>query len=663
MKDKQELLKQLMISLSNNETEQADKLIEAFKKNVPEITAEEVTEVAQKLEDEKVFADAQMHVSIERKVFEIVNSKIPQQDLATFPEGHPIHTFLEENKQINVLVERAKQLKEMSGSFTGLKTDWMLIARQFVSLNIHYLRKENQLFPFLEKYGFNHPSSMMWSLHDEIRSLAKTLLKAVEENDEKTAQYILPVLLREAGEMTIKEEKVLFPTSARLLTEDDWKAIREGEDEIGWMVGKPPASWQVKSGMGSYLNSSPERTKTILDLITGFFSGKSIPELRERFDVELNGEISAGEFAFAEQKIKEKGISSTQLEEKIDELISIFKKSLKKVSLNNLKEGHPLDTFIKENKAITALIAGLREACEDIDLKDVDHKFWVEAYAKLWQISTHYVRKENQLFPYLEKKGFDTPSTVMWSLDDNIRNAIKSNRTLLENKKYEELFEAQETLLGAIEEMIFKEDKILWPTSLELISLDEWVKIRQGEDEVGYCLIEPPPAWHTNRNHPVHQEQVVENVHPVPFMADSNKSRSLIGGINLDVGTLTPEQINLMFKHMPFDVTYVNEFDEVLYYNKGDKRVFPRSPGIIGRQVKYCHPPKSVHIVEKIIAAFKRGEKDEANFWVDFGGKLIYIQYFAVRDDTGSYKGVLEITYDTTTVRSLEGEKRLLDWK
>lgn len=413
MKDKQELLRQLMISLSKNETEQADKLINVFKKEVPEITAEEVTEVAQKLEDEKVFANAQMHVGIERKVFEIVSSKIPQQNLASFPKGHPIHTFLEENKVIRTLVERAKQMKEKEGSFTDLKTDWILIAKQFVGLDIHYLRKENQLFPFLEKYGFNHPSSMMWSLHDEIRSLAKTFSKAVKENNEKTAQYLLPVLLREAGEMTIKEEKVLLPTSVRLLTEDDWKVIREGEDEIGWMV-------------------------------------------------------------------------------------------------------------------------------------------------------------------------------------------------------------------------------------------------------------EPPPVWNTNQNQS-HPEQAGHNqrkmgVNPVP-LDTSGKSRSLIGGINLDVGTLTPEQINLVFKHMPFDVTYVDEFDEVRYYNKGDERIFPRSPGIIGRQVKYCHPPRSVHIVENIIAAFRKGEKNEANFWVNFGGKLIYIQYFAVRDDTGNYKGVLEITYDTTTVKSLEGEKRLLDWK
>ncbi len=101
----------------------------------------------------------------------------------------------------------------------------------------------------------------------------------------------------------------------------------------------------------------------------------------------------------------------------------------------------------------------------------------------------------------------------------------------------------------------------------------------------------------------------------------------------------------------------------VRYYNKGEDRVFPRSPGIIGRQVKYCHPPKSVHIVEKIVDAFKKGERNEANFWINFRGKFVYIQYFAVRDDAGHYKGVLEITYDGTVIRNLEGEQRLLDWE
>jgi len=173
--------------------------------------------------------------------------------------------------------------------------------------------------------------------------------------------------------------------------------------------------------------------------------------------------------------------------------------------------------------------------------------------------------------------------------------------------------------------------------------------------------------WSPNWKHPstkveTKQMQVVENVEPVPFIG-GGKASSQAGAINLDVGAITPEQINLIFKHMPFDVTYVDENDEVRYYNKGEDRVFPRSPGIIGRQVKYCHPPKSVHIVEKIVDAFKSGERNEANFWINFKDKFVYIQYFAVRDNNGNYKGVLEITYDAKTVRSLKGEQRLLDWE
>jgi len=667
MKDKKELLRQIMTLLAKKEEEQANKLIRVFMDYIPEITAEEVTEVAQKLQNENVFADAEQHVSIETYIFEVIEKKIPQKDLSLFTSGHPIHTFLEENKQIKALVNRATQLNETKNSFTDLKSDWILLAKQFAGLDIHYLRKENQIFPFLEKKGFNHPSSIMWSSDDDIRKLARAFSKAVAENNEKEARILLPGLAREVQEMTIKEERILFPTAARLFTDKEWQEIRAGEDEIGWLIPEPPASWQAKSEMGSYLNSSPERLKSILGIVNDFFAGKSLDECKTRFDNELKGTISAGEFALAEQKMEDMGISNTQFEAKVDDLLRIFKKSLEKVSIDHLEEGHPLDTFIKENVAIKSLLEELRKAEKEVDLKNVDHHYWEDAYNKLWQINTHYVRKENQLFPYLETKGFDKPTTVMWSLHDNIRNQIKLHRSLLDAKKYEELFKTQDELFSVIEDMIFKEEKVLWSTSLELISTEEWAEIRKGEEEVGFCLIPEPPMWYPNRKHPgtkIESEkvQVAENVEPVPFTG-SGKTSSQIGAVNLDVGAITPEQINLIFKHMPFDVTYVDENDEVRYYNKGEERIFPRSAGIIGRQVKYCHPPKSVHIVEKIIAAFKSGERNEANFWIDFKDKFVYIQYFAVRDNAGNYKGVLEITYDAKTVRGLEGEQRLLDWK
>ena len=655
MKDKKELLREIMVLLSKEETEQADKLIEVFLNYIPEISPEEITEVAQELEDQNIFKDAEKHLDIEVKIFQVINQKIPKRNLNEFTKGHPLHTFLEENREIELLGERAWVLLDNEDSYTTLRSDWLLIAKQYKNLELHYLRKENQLFPFLEKRGFSHASTIMWSIDDIIRKLIKEFRIALENDDKEEAFKILPDLKREADEMIIKEEKVLFPTAARLLTEQDWKEIRNGEDEVGWIIAEPPKEWKAIEKLGSYLKSSPERIETIMNIMTDFFNGKDMSYLTGRFESELQGEISPGEFALAEQKVEKYGISNAQFEGKIDELIKIFKSSLDNADIKALPEGHPLDSFIKENAAIKKLITKLREKEKNIDIKNIDISFWTESYDMLWQINTHYVRKENQLFPYLEKKGFDKPSMVMWALHDDIRALIKFYQSLLEEKNYEELFGTQELMFTAVIDMIFKEEKILWPTSLELISNEEWTQIRAGEKEVGYCLIDEPPMWSANKwKHP-HQESEFEEI--------AVKNKSLVGGINLDVGSITPEQINLIFKHMPFDVTYVDEFDEVRYYNKGEERVFPRSPGIIGRELRYCHPPKSVHMVLQIVEAFKNGTKNTADFWINFNDKFVFIQYFAVRDNQGHYKGVLEITYDGTRLRSLEGDQQLLDWE
>ncbi|PIE86262.1 MAG: hypothetical protein CSA05_01360 [Bacteroidia bacterium] len=668
MREKKELLKEIMTALAKADNEKADKLTQVFLDYIPEITSEEVSKVAQELDDEGVFADASQHINIERKVFEIIETKIPKQDLKSFPKGHPIHTFLEENKQIIALKKRAEELLQAADSFTNLKSDWALLAKQFLAIDIHYLRKENQLFPYLEKRGFSHPSTIMWSLHDEIRRQAKLFSQAVNDNNEELAREWLSSVAREAYEMTVKEEKILLTKSMKLLSETDWREIREGEDEIGWMIPKPPVYWQKPAKMEAHLSVSQNRIDAIMEIIKDFFAGKDVSQLKEYFNEKLEGKITASEFALAEQKLANHGISDTEMKDKVEDLINIFKSSLEKVSIKDLDEGHPIDTFIRENKAIKSLVDELRKKDAETDINNVDAEWWDDAYAKIRQIHIHYLRKENQLFPYLEQKGFDKPSTVMWALHDDVRSLIKYYDNLRVEKNYEALFATQEMLFTAIEDMMFKEEKILWATSLDLLTQEEWVEIRLGENEIGYCLIAEPPMWNPNWTHPSEAKTGVEKhtsdtVSAVPFNAGSALKSSAIGGINLEVGSITPEQINLLFKHLPFDVTYVDEFDEVRYYNKGEDRVFPRSPGIIGRQVKYCHPPKSVHIVEKIVDAFKKGERNEASFWINFRDKFVYIQYFAVRDDAGNYKGVLEITYDGTTIRKLEGEQRLLDWE
>ena len=137
--------------------------------------------------------------------------------------------------------------------------------------------------------------------------------------------------------------------------------------------------------------------------------------------------------------------------------------------------------------------------------------------------------------------------------------------------------------------------------------------------------------------------------------------RDSAGLLQLTTGGLTLEQLNLMLTTLPIDFQFVDEHDQVRYYSEGE-RIFPRSPGVIGRKVQNCHPPSSVHKVQQIIDAFRAGDKSTAEFWIELGGKFLHIRYFAVRDASGAYRGVVETVQDVTGIRALEGQRRLLDW-
>ncbi|MGE5653574.1 MAG: PAS domain-containing protein, partial [Bacillota bacterium] len=189
-----------------------------------------------------------------------------------------------------------------------------------------------------------------------------------------------------------------------------------------------------------------------------------------------------------------------------------------------------------------------------------------------------------------------------------------------------------------------KENKILFPMCLETLTEVEWDEIYRHSDEVGYTLITPERQWQPKILHPMPAAQRVES-----------------GAIPLDTGAMTPEQINLMLMSLTIDMTYVDEHNRVRYYSQGRERIFTRTPAIIGRNVEMCHPPESVHVVKQIVEDFKAGKRDSAEFWLTLQGKFIHIRYFAVRDDAGTYRGVVEVSQDVTGIRALEGQKRLLD--
>jgi DUF438 domain-containing protein len=260
-------------------------------------------------------------------------------------------------------------------------------------------------------------------------------------------------------------------------------------------------------------------------------------------------------------------------------------------------------------------------------------------------IDNHYARKENQLFPLLEKHGVTVPPKVMWGVHDEIRGSLKKVRQAVSKRDAQALPQAAAELSRTAAEMIYKEEKVLFPLSFETLTQEDWQEVRRGEDELGYAFAQPGSEW------PETSDEAGEAV--LPFGADAL--------LSLDTGALSLEQINLMLTHLPVDISFVDENDEVRYYSGGERH-FPRSPAVIGRKVQNCHPPGSVHIVERILREFKAGKKDTAEFWIQLHGKFLHIRYFALRDTDGNYRGCLEAGQDITEIRKLEGEQRLLSW-
>jgi uncharacterized protein len=263
-------------------------------------------------------------------------------------------------------------------------------------------------------------------------------------------------------------------------------------------------------------------------------------------------------------------------------------------------------------------------------------------FEKLELFAKHYTVKENVLFPVIEKNWPDYRCLqLMWSFHDDIRRNIKS--IISELREGIAQIKSFNRLVGDVffnmKSIKFREERILFPYILATINQEQLAQMNVAGYELGYPYIQPTK---------------VSTIEPEN---DDN-----LNCVNLGTGSLTIDQIKLIFNHLPVDITYVDENDKVQYFSTPKKRIFPRTTAIIGREVNNCHPPESVHVVEKIVRSFRDGEKDNADFWIKIKDEFVLIRYFAVRDDMNNFKGVIEVSQEITDIKALEGEKRLLDW-
>lgn len=404
--------------------------------------------------------------------------------------------------------------------------------------------------------------------------------------------------------------------------------------------------------MSEFINNREYRKKVLKELIMELHNGKKLDEVKPIFEKTFSG-IAATEIAEIEQEIIAEGMPVEEVQRLCDVHASIYKGNIEEIHRPSENiPGHPVHTFKLENRAIEKLIAKKIEPQLEIfshnNNQENAYKL-IEGLNLLLDIDKHYNRKENLLFPYLEKYGITAPPKVMWGVDDEIRYELKQVKKLLQNYSHnkDEILQKSKVVLEKLKEMIFKEESILFPMALDTLTEDEWFSIMQESHEIGYCLIEPEEKWMPHRVN-VEKKEMDEGKEPSS------------GYIKFDTGILTAEEISAIFNHLPFDITYVDKDNIVKYFSHGKERIFARTKSVIGRTVENCHPPGSVHIVEKIVEDFKYGAKDHEDFWIKMGNMYVYIRYFAVRDNNGQYMGTLEVTQNIKPIQEIEGEKRLL---
>jgi DUF438 domain-containing protein len=352
------------------------------------------------------------------------------------------------------------------------------------------------------------------------------------------------------------------------------------------------------------------------------------------------GYLTSAEIATIEEELLGEGVTPEEIQKFCNVHALIFEKALEGNRDEDTDSTSIIALLKTENIEIKKRTAAFRFKLDKADAVGA-----TSALQALDLVIRHYVKKEQALFPFLEKRGFSGPSKVMWGKHDEVRRLLKEVRTGLSgNRPPEDLREkVVEPMLKEIEGMVEKEELILYPTALEKLTPEDLAQARSAFIDL--------------------ERQGVAAESAATAALDMAQASSVApsGEVVLPSGRLSLTELVRIFNLLPVDVSFVDTNDQVKYFSETAERIFPRARSVIGRKVQNCHPPKSLKTVERILEAFKAGRKDMVDFWINLGGKTVAIRYLAVRDETGRYLGTLEVSQDITAARALQGERRLLD--
>lgn len=409
--------------------------------------------------------------------------------------------------------------------------------------------------------------------------------------------------------------------------------------------------------MSELINNSIERKKRLKELILKLHQGESEQEVRQQL-MESLSQIPYSEVVEVEQELISEGLPEEEVLRLCDAHSAVLQGNIDLSARKKVPDGHPVDVMIKENEELKKLVTGINKTIEEISSNEnaeLQHAILKlrGLFNNLFDADKLYQRKEYLLFPFLEKQGITGPPKVMWGKHDEIRELIKGGIELLQTPDLtrEELLASSEIILlpaaKGVFEMTIKEEEILLPMCLDKLTEADWYEISKQSLEIGFCLYDPPKQWKPEW---AKEDDLVE----------MNKTGQTI---QLPTGNFTVEELMAILNSLPVDMTFVDKHDKVRYFSQGRDRIFQRNRAILNRDVRHCHPPASSHIVDKILEDFKSGHEYRAPFWINMGGKMIHIEYFALRNEKGEYLGTLEVSHDVSVYRKLEGEQRILSYQ
>ncbi len=357
--------------------------------------------------------------------------------------------------------------------------------------------------------------------------------------------------------------------------------------------------------------------------------------------------VTAFDIMLAVDRLTEIHQVSPKFKQHINKFMNVLGTTVKSFDLPVAPKDSLMDVLLRNYRKLELQLIQLKPLIRKLNSNSDDEQLKqeiLEGIKYLNRFIAFYEIKENILFPLMEQKYQNYKClSVMWSFHDDIRRHLKASIDSIQaipfnlkvfNRNISDAF-------FTIYAIKLRDERILFPEMIGVISDLQYAEILQECIQMGLPYYEP-----------THASPAVEE--GLPFI--NNKT-------DLQTGLLEVQEIIMLFKHLPVDITYVDAQDKVRFYSDPPHRIFPRSKAVIGRNVRNCHPPESVHMVEEIIQAFREGCKHDANFWITMKGRKILIQYFALRDEAGKYQGVMEVSQDITAIQQLQGEKRLLDWR